>query len=183
MWRHEPDVTAFVTAALQITSEKHPDGWNAIEFGSFVMHDHDARPTARSLGCGEYVGVDWRAGPGVDLECMNSEAPDRLGDRRFDLSISISALEHDPDWKATLSAMLEALHPGGVAAVTVPVGDWPPHEIDCAPLGGTFYENRTAEDVLGAFEGSGLLGEVLRCGEDASIPGRRRTNVVVTRRL
>lgn len=183
MWRHEPDVTRFVTEAIQSTSERLPDGWTAIEFGSFAMHDHDPRPVARSFGCTEYVGVDWRAGPGVDLECMNSEAPERLGDRRFDLAMSISALEHDPEWRATLGAMLAALRPGGVAAVTVPVGAWPAHEIDCAPLGGTFYENRTAEEIVDAFSESGLLGSVLRATEDPAVPGRMRTNVVVTRRL
>ena len=182
MWRHAPDVRMFVQTAVDLTrvaSAGKP--WSAIEFGGYVMHDHDARPMATPAGCHRFVGVDWREGPGVDLVCLNSQAPDRLGEDRFDLALSISALEHDPEWRATLAAMLSVLRPGGFAAVTVPTAGWPPHEVDCAPLGGTFYENRTVKEVLDGFSESGLMGSVLRATEDASVYGRRRTNVVVTR--
>lgn len=155
--------------------------WSAIEFGSHIMHDHDPRPLARPRGCSTYVGVDWRAGPGVDLVSLNSEAPTQLGDQRFDLALSISALEHDPEWRATLASMLTLLRVGGVAAVTVPVGGWPPHEVECAPLGGTHYENRTVDEVLEAFSATGLLGSIVRASEEASVMGRSRTNVIVIR--
>jgi len=185
MWKHAPDVRMFVQTAVDLASVKSggrtSGSWSAIEFGGFIMHDHDARALAVPAGCTRFVGVDWREGPGVDLVCLNSEAPDRLGDERFDLSLSISALEHDPEWQKTLAAMLSVLSPGGIAAVTVPTGGWPPHEVECAPLGGEFYENRTVDEVLGAFSDSGLLGSILRATEDASVYGRRRANIVVTR--
>lgn len=181
MWRHAPDVLAFVTSAMDEAALRAGSDWSAIEFGSHVMHDHDPRPLARPKGCSEYVGVDWRPGPGVDLACLNSEAPERLGDRRFDLALSISALEHDPEWRATLTAMLTLLRPGGIAAVTVPVGGWPPHEIECAPLGGTHYENRTMDDVIDVFWDTGLVGSILRAAEEPSVLGRSRTNVIVVR--
>ncbi len=182
MWKNEPDVRAFVESAIALARARTGERWSAIEFGSYAMHDHDARPSASSKGCEGYVGVDWRAGPGVDLVAMNSEAPERLGEQRFDLSLSISALEHDPEWRETLAAMLVVLRPGGIVAVTVPAAGWPAHEVDCAPLGGTFYETRTVEEVLGALSATGLVGTIVRASEDPSVYGRRRTNVVVVRK-
>ena len=181
MWKHAPDVRAFVQSIVALASSRSGQEWSAIEFGSFVMHDHDPRLIAIPNGCSSYVGVDWRAGPGVDLVSMNSEAPSKVGGQRFDLSMSISALEHDPEWQETLAAMLTVLRPGGIAAVTVPAAGWPAHEVDCAPLGGTHYETRTVEEVLEAFHATGLVGSVIRAQEEPSVMGRRRTNVVVSR--
>lgn len=183
MWKHAPDVRGFVESAISLARSRYGQRWTAIEFGSFAMHDHDARPLARLHGCEDYVGVDWRDGPGVDLVAMNSEAPERLAGRQFDLALSLSALEHDPEWRETLAAMLAVLRPGGIAAVTVPAAGWPPHEVDCAPLGGTFYQTRTVEDVVDAMSATGLVGSIIRASEDPSVYGRRRSNVVVVRGL
>ena len=181
MWKHAPDVRAFVESAVAIARSRAGERWSAIEFGSYAMHDHDPRPIAVPNGCEVYVGVDWRPGPGVDLVSMNSAAPERLGEQRFDLALSLSALEHDPEWRETLGAMLAVLRPGGIAAITVPAAGWPAHEVDCAPLGGTFYECRTVEDVLGALSATGLVASIVRASEDPSVYGRRRTNIIVSR--
>jgi len=180
-WQHAPDVRRFVEDALDAARISREPGWSAIEFGGYVMHDHDARPAATARGCSRYVGVDWRAGPGVDLVCLNSEAPARLGDERFDLALSISALEHDPEWRETLGAMVAVLRPGGLVAVTVPSGAWPPHEIECAPLGGTHYRNLSVEEVVDALSATGLVSRIRRASDDPSVSGRRRANVLAAR--
>ena len=178
-WAQAPDVRLFVDSALLLAKQRSVWGWSAIEFGAFVMHDHDARPAASLLGCSRYVGIDWRAGPGVDLVALNEEAPALLGDKRFDLALSISALEHDPRWRETLAAMVAVLRPGGVAAVTVPSGGWPPHEVECAPLGGAHYRNLSVEEVLDGLVATGRVAQVIKAADDPSVLGRRRANVVV----
>jgi len=45
----------------------------------------------------EYVGVDWRDGPGVDAVSLMHDYKDKPNEY-FDLAVSTSALEHDPHW-------------------------------------------------------------------------------------
>jgi SAM-dependent methyltransferase len=62
-------------------------------------------------GFTEYVGVDWRPGPMVDVVC---KAEDMVFDHNFDTVISASMLEHDPAWNKSLERMVSFVAPGGI---------------------------------------------------------------------
>lgn len=59
----------------------------------------------------EYIGVDWRPGPNVNVVCM---AKDMQFDHQFDVVISASMLEHDPTWQESLTRMVQYLKPDGI---------------------------------------------------------------------
>ncbi len=77
-----------------------------VEFGSY-----DVNGTVREYfdDC-TYLGVDWRAGPGVDLVCLAHEFDDP---RKFGTVISSSMIEHDPYWEQSLRKMSEVLSDDG----------------------------------------------------------------------
>ena len=57
----------------------------------------------------EYVGLDWRPGPGVDVVSLVHEY--KPG-RHFDTVISTEMLEHDPHWRESVQRMIELVKPG-----------------------------------------------------------------------
>ena len=68
----------------------------------------------------EYVGLDWRPGPGVDVVSLVHEyQPGRM----FDTVISTEMLEHDPHWRESVARMIELVKPGGLADHHV-CGSW-----------------------------------------------------------
>jgi hypothetical protein len=72
----------------------------------------------------EYVGVDWRPGPGVDVVCF---AHDMDFDRGFDAVISSSMLEHDRHWERSISKMVEYVSYNGVLILSWGAALNPPH--------------------------------------------------------
>lgn len=80
---------------------------NIVEFGS-----HNVNGTIRNLFSGykKYIGIDWRAGPNVDMVSLAHEAP--LNDL-FDTVASSSLLEHDPYWEKTIRKMVSSLKEDG----------------------------------------------------------------------
>jgi SAM-dependent methyltransferase len=59
----------------------------------------------------QYIGVDWRAGPDVDVVCL---AEDMNFDKQFNVVISCSMLEHDPHWDLSLLNMTKYLKEDGI---------------------------------------------------------------------
>lgn len=81
----------------------------------------------------EYIGIDWRPGPGVDVVSLVHKFSGRpLG--YFDVIVSTSFLEHDPYWKSSLWNMLDLLKAGGTLIITCAGPDFGPHDLDCAPI-------------------------------------------------
>lgn len=77
-----------------------------LEIGSYNVNG-----SVRSFFCGEYVGVDHAAGPGVD---MVMEARGLTFERdSFDVVVSTSQLEHDPTFWLTLNEVGRVLRSGG----------------------------------------------------------------------
>ena len=77
----------------------------------------------------EYVGVDVKEGPNVDLVADAHDLAAALGDQRFDAVFSISVFEHlAMPWKAALS-INRVLHVGGLVFIgthqSFPVHDQP----------------------------------------------------------
>lgn len=147
MWQDEPEVVEFLYRVLGSCSPSR-----IVELGSFSMHDHDPRPLWPGI---PYVGVDNRAGPGVELICLAHEARHTLQPNAWDLVLSVSALEHDPHWQHTLLAAVELVSDGGTIAVTCAGPGWGEHELECAPEPG-YYGNRSTADVVNALMHGGL---------------------------
>jgi len=99
-------------------AKKFPDdfhGKRVAEFGSYNINDPEPIPIPRQLAleC-EYVGIDWRPGPGVDHVSLAHE----VDLEPFDTVLSASMLEHDPYWEQSITRMVELLKPGGLLALS-----------------------------------------------------------------
>jgi SAM-dependent methyltransferase len=76
-----------------------------------------------------YIGVDWRAGPGVDVICL---AHNMVFDKKFDVVISCSMLEHDPNWGKSLVSMIQYLKEDGILLLSWGAALNPPHCLETA---------------------------------------------------
>lgn len=86
---------------------------NVLEFGS-----RNVNGTVRDLfsGC-FYCGVDAVSGPGVDYVCEAAQFPDdwpEVFGRDWQTVFSCEMLEHDPNWRQSVSVMVRAVAPGGM---------------------------------------------------------------------
>lgn len=86
-------------------------GGRTLEVGSY-----DVNGSVRGLFPGEYVGVDMRPGPGVDIVATADALP--FPDASFDVVVSTEMLEHDPSPWRSLAEMGRVLRPGGHLLLT-----------------------------------------------------------------
>jgi ubiquinone/menaquinone biosynthesis C-methylase UbiE len=144
-----------------VTAE-HPrfaQGGRVLEVGSYNING-----TARDHFCeGEYVGVDWRPGPGVDVVGLAHEL-DFAGES-FDVVLSAETLEHDFYWRETLAAMYRLLRPGGLFLVTVASFNFPFHHPECSSRPG-YYHNLMPDELMPVLEGLGLQPVAYKEQED-----------------
>jgi hypothetical protein len=82
-----------------------------------------------------YIGVDWRAGPGVDQVC---QAKDLKFEEPFTAVVSASMLEHDAEWWLSIPAMLECVNADGILILTWGAALNPPHYHETA-IDGKFH--------------------------------------------
>lgn len=87
-----------------------------IELGAF-----DVNGSPRSIFTGQhaYIGVDMRAGPGVDI-VANFHDLEIVPDASADLVLCIDSLEHDDAFWLTLETIARILRPGGAFLLSVP---------------------------------------------------------------
>lgn len=92
-------------------------GPRVCELGSYDVNG-SARPQVAVLKPVEYVGVDLRPGPGVDVVCdvCCGGLAGRYG--AFDLVISTETLEHVQSWPLFVRAMKRLCKPGGHILLT-----------------------------------------------------------------
>jgi hypothetical protein len=96
----------------------------------------------------EYVGLDWRPGPGVDVVSLVHEY--KPG-RRFDTVISTEMLEHDPHWRESVQRMIELVKGrtpfglGGTLIITCAAPGRGEHELACSPEAEYYHEIGGAE--------------------------------------
>ena len=100
----------------------------------------------------DYVGLDWRPGPCVDLVSLTHEAP--FGPASFDTIASASMLEHDPYWRESLGKMYAMLKPDGLMALSWGAMRNNPHEFATAPDG--LFHALAAGKVIDALRTLGL---------------------------
>lgn len=86
-------------------------GKSTLEVGSL-----DVNGSVRGLFSGDYIGVDFREGPGVD-RVMDGHALD-FPDATFDTVVSTEMLEHDSEFWLSLAEMGRVLRPGGHLLLT-----------------------------------------------------------------
>ena len=118
------------------------EGARVLEIGSYIVNG-----SVRGLfsSADTYVGLDKRAGPGVDA-VVEAEYYDGRG--RFDFVVSTETLEHDPRPQDILWCAWRALRPGGTLLVTTAGSGRPPHNDDGYPLGdGDYFTTFTPEEM------------------------------------
>lgn len=94
----------------------------------------------------EYVGLDWRPGPGVDAVGLIHQWTGKP-DGYFDTVISTETLEHDPHWRESVAAMIRLMRVGGSLIITCAGPGRAVHYVHTSPTG-SYYENRTREEIF-----------------------------------
>lgn len=89
-----------IFGATNLTKEE-VEGKKIIEVGSYDMNA-SLRPIIESWTPAEYVGVDIKKGPGVDIVCGAEDIIERFGKESFDIVISTELLEHVKDWRKVI---------------------------------------------------------------------------------
>jgi SAM-dependent methyltransferase len=97
-------------------------GGSVLEVGSY-----DVNGTVRGIfsAAGQYVGVDLKDGPGVDVISYGHQLDSP--DAAFDVTISGECFEHDPNWDLTFRNMVRMTRPGGLVAFTCASRGRPEH--------------------------------------------------------
>jgi len=101
-------------------------GKRVLEVGSYAENG-SARSVLSGYGPREYVGVDMRDGPGVDLVLPCSFLVDKFGVESFDIVVSTDMLEHVQDWRWAVSQMKRVTAIGGTLLVTTCSPGFPYH--------------------------------------------------------
>ena len=118
-----PEQTKFVEVVRDLNAERLSQA-RILEVGSF-----DVYGTFRSMfdSAGEYIGIDLSDGPGVDrvLSAHHLMETEDIG--HFDVVISCEALEHDPDWRLSVTNALGVLNSPGMFVVTCASTGRPEH--------------------------------------------------------
>lgn len=132
-----------------------------LECGSY---DINGNPRHFFSSAKEYVGLDWRPGPGVDAVSLIHEYRGKP-DGYFQFVIATSLLEHDPHWKESIKRMVELTAETGSLLITCGGPGFHIHEVDTAPAttdlaAGTYYGNRTAHDIVSELTAHGRFERI-----------------------
>jgi len=126
----------------------------AIEFGSY-----DINGSIRQVfDVEDYTGLDWRAGPCVDVVSLAHEYDPR--GQKYDTIVSASMLEHDPHWEESISNMVKMMKVDGILILTWGAGLNVEHCLEEAPDGK--FHCLKAGKVLNLLERLGLYVHELR---------------------
>jgi len=125
---------------LLATTEKYREFWQSpaiLEIGSLNING-SAREFFQSISRA-YIGVDLRAGPGVDLRTDILKVPPIV---KFDLIVSTEVLEHTPWPREVVAKCAELMSDGGWLVLTCASDRRKPHNAYGAehPEDGEYYE-------------------------------------------
>ena len=118
---------------------------SVLEAGSL---DINGSPRRYFKGIKDYVGIDWKAGKGVNVVSLAHEFHGRP-DGYFQFVISTEMLEHDPHHQASIHRMMALLAPGGCLLITCAGPGRHSHDVDTSPKGG-YYCNLTMPSIVGS---------------------------------
>jgi SAM-dependent methyltransferase len=99
---------------------------SVLEVGSQDVNG-SPRAVIAPLGPSSYVGVDFAAGPGVDVVGDAGDLVALFSRDRFDVVVSTEMLEHARDWRGAVRSMKRVLKPGGLLIVTTRGPGFPYH--------------------------------------------------------
>lgn len=68
----------------------------------------------------QYIGIDFREGPGVDIVMDACDLPSKFPAEHFDIVLCLETLEHCERWQDVLTAAWTVLKTGGRMCVTTP---------------------------------------------------------------
>lgn len=111
---------------IEVLTAVDVHGKSVVEVGSMDVNG-SLRAHVLALGPTSYVGVDFMAGPGVDVICDASCLEPRFGKNVFDVVISTEMLEHAEDWRGAVLAMKSVLRAGGILLITARGPGFPLH--------------------------------------------------------
>ncbi len=122
------------------------------EYGSFDEMDMgDNDPVFKISKHTERYGIDWRAGPHVDIVSIAHEAELY---KPANAILSASMMEHDPYYEQTFPHMVDHLKDGGFMALSWGAALNAPHCHDHSPLGE--FHNLKAGIVIEILESLGM---------------------------
>jgi SAM-dependent methyltransferase len=101
-------------------------GRRVLEVGSLDVNGA-LRSVLEHYGPAEYVGVDLRPGPGVDIICRGEALVARFGAESFDVVVATKVLEHVRDWRAIVENVKGACRPRGRIVITTRSPGFPFH--------------------------------------------------------
>ena len=134
-------VRDFVREVTAEIGSRHPC---IVEIGSY-----DLNGTIRDQFEAErYIGADVYPGPGVDLVASGVElAADMPG--IADVVVCTGMLEHDPEWRATVAALVDLARVGGWVIITCASDEFPPHSgrVNGRPEPDEHYQNVALDDL------------------------------------
>jgi SAM-dependent methyltransferase len=107
-----PEQSGFF-AAVAACNRPLIKGGRILEIGSY-----DVNGSVRTLfdESGEYIGVDLKEGPGVDVVSYGHEVD--YADAHFDMTLSGECFEHDPYWRETFLNMVRMTRQDGLVVFT-----------------------------------------------------------------
>lgn len=153
-------------ARMKLTHGKAFGATKVLECGSY---DINGNPREFFSSAREYVGLDWRPGPCVDIVGLVHEYRARPNGY-YDFVIATSLLEHDPHWRESIQRMVDLVAEGGSLLITCGGPGFHEHEIETAPEysrgkdnhpSGTYYGNRTANDIADCVTQAGRFAEII----------------------
>lgn len=109
-----PSAMDFLHAAIL---EQDVSGKRILEVGSFDVNG-SPRSVIDQFGPAEYIGVDMRMGPGVDVVCNAADLLGAFEPESFDMVISTEMMEHAEDWRAAIYNIKALCKPGGIVIIT-----------------------------------------------------------------
>ena len=87
-------------------------GKSIIEVGSLIVN-YSVRPIFETYSPSSYLGIDIKAGRGVDQICNAESILTEFGPEYFDILISNEVLEHVKNWKKIISNFKNIIKPKG----------------------------------------------------------------------
>lgn len=118
-----------------------------IEFGSYNINGS----IRQVFDVDDYTGLDWRAGPCVDVVSLAHEFK---ADGEYNTIVSASMLEHDPHWEASIKNMLSMLTDDGILVMTWGAALNEEHCLKEAPDGA--FHALPAGNAIDLLEGEGM---------------------------
>ena len=144
------EIMDFLKDAKEASGLKNVAGMVVVELGSCDLNGTPRPLFAEAL---EYIGIDWRPGPGVDRLCLAH----KTAIESADIVICCQMLEHDPYWILTVLKACSLIRKnGGWFFCTWAGPGYVEHELETAPPDPDsplpYYRNLSTEEVAQVVE-------------------------------